>query len=181
VEKACFLYGKAALADTLKKRGWDCAVSANVSTWADLLREQRHNIDTKTTKDELEEMFRSMHNLERIIANRVEVDAGQMRNLLEQSHRLMGVLEQAEGISRMGSLYELADQWLGHLENETKDLRLVSKRKLEEIQAKRRELDYEEEAIRAGLEGGMTKIKAKAAEGLLQVVQILSLREDYTN
>jgi hypothetical protein len=82
----------------------------------------------------------------------------------------MMVLEQAQGIPRMGYLYEFGSQWLGILENDMKDLYIRLKRDLERIQAKIAELDSEEEALGTIREGGVERIKGKGAEGLWSVL-----------
>jgi hypothetical protein len=183
VEKACFLYSTRAWADILKQRGWEYPASASLSSWISLLFERRHEINTTETTitgDGLEEMIESMHEIQKILTDREGVDADKTRHLLEQSHGLVRMLEQAEylpSIPSMESLYVNGIHWLDLLKANTEDACLGLVRRLAEIKEEKEELEREEENMRRRLENEMKCVKDSTAHGLLRVIHVINGEE----
>ena len=156
--------------DILKKREWEYPMSANLSSWANLLDERRHDISITTIEDDFEEMFQSMHDIHLILTDRFGVDAGRIRYILERIYRLVCLLEQADHVPGLLALVREGNRWLGYLEGEVECLRAVTERDVKEIEAKREELDGKEARVRREGEEKAERIKMNAIEGLLQCV-----------
>lgn len=144
LEQACFQFGRQTLSATLESRGWDCAESAELNRWPQILLSNQE----KFGKDELEalgkpfaEVLDSVTQLRHTAVHRLRVRANKLEAFLVDAEALTRLLGSEYLVLELTKLRRGLQLTIGELER-NKDL-LLSKlsKKLGDIAERRAELD----------------------------------------
>lgn len=144
LEQACFRFGRQNLSTTLERRGWDCAESAELNRWPQILLSNQE----KFGKDDLDalgkpfiEVLDSVTQLRHTAVHRLRVRANRLEAFLVDAEALTRLLGGEYLVPEMTKLRRDVQLTIGELER-NKDL-LLSKlgKKLGDIAERRAELD----------------------------------------
>lgn len=144
LEDACYAFGHKMMGDILQKEGWDCPESVELNTWARVFRCNEDKFDAEKLLELGEpfpELLDSIAQLRHTAVHRIRVSANKVQQFITESESLANILHNhtcAHMLSRLRREVQQAIEELGR----NKDLlESILKEKLQEIDARRRELD----------------------------------------
>jgi len=144
LEEACYAFGHKMMGDILQKEGWDCPESVELNIWARVFRcnEDKFDVDKLVELGKpFPELLDSIAQLRHTAVNRVRVSANTVQQFVTEAESLAIILYNDMCAQMLSRLRRALQQVIDELGRNKDLLEAVLKEKLQEIDARRRELD----------------------------------------
>ena len=144
LENACYVFGHKVMGDILQKEGWDCPESVELNIWARIFLCNEDKFDADKP-DELGKPFPkfldSIAQLRHTAVHRVRVSVNRVQQFMMEAESLANILHNNICARMLSRLRWEAQQVIDELGRNKNLLESILKEKLQEIDARRRELD----------------------------------------
>lgn len=144
LEDACYAFGYKMMADLVQKEGWDCPESVELNIWAGVFRHNEDKFDTEKLLDlgmPFPELLDSIAQLRHTAVHRVRVSANKVHQFIIEAESLANILHNNTCAQTLSRLRREAKQVIDELGRNKDLLESMLQEKLQEIDARRRELD----------------------------------------
>lgn len=162
------------MCETLQERSWDCVEAVELHCWMEEFLHRHKTFDEGSSSVALEQLFPSVADIRHTAVRRTRTDSVGIEKFLVDAGELVRVLKVEEYVEIVQKLRRDIVKVMVEQGEDTRDLQAKSDRQLTEIAVARAKLDGIEQAIKAELEGGMAKCRARAG---LKVVQSIERAE----
>ena len=144
LEHACYTFGCNILGEILREKGWDCPESVELNVWAGVFRKNEEKFDTEKIfelKKPFPELLHSIAQIRHTAVHRVQVSANTVYQFITDAEALANILHNNTCERALSRLRREAKQVIDELGRNKDLLESMLKEKLQEIDARRRELD----------------------------------------
>ncbi|KAG9228717.1 hypothetical protein BJ875DRAFT_489597 [Amylocarpus encephaloides] len=144
LEDACYEFGHRMMGDILQKEGWDCPESVELNIWARVFRGNEDKFDAEKLlelRKPFPELLDSIAQLRHTAVHRVRVSANKTQQFITEAESLATLLHNYTCARMLSRLRREAQQVIDDLGRNKDLLESILKEKLQEIDARRRELD----------------------------------------
>jgi hypothetical protein len=144
LEEACYAFGDKMIGDILQKEGWDCPESVELNIWARVFRCNEDKFDADKLVElgkPFPELLNSIAQLRHTAVHRVRVSANKVQQFVTEAESLATVLRNDICAQILSRLRRAVQQVIDELGRNKDLLESILKEKLQEIDARRRELD----------------------------------------
>lgn len=155
LEECCYSFFQRWKPSVLQTRGWECAQAVELTKWTRVLRMHSKTLPAHAFKlndeNSLDMILTSTHKLRHSAVHRLRITAHGVVQLIESARSLTEALQDTERTAQLDELCLDAESKVKAMELNKNVLEDEFAQKLEEIAQKRRDLDKEEEFLRAKL------------------------------
>ncbi|KAF7548115.1 hypothetical protein G7Z17_g7260 [Cylindrodendrum hubeiense] len=152
LEHLCYAFGQMTMKETLERRGWDCAESAELNDWMDeFLQNRTIFVDMGADYESLEKLFQSVAEIRHTTVLRKRIDSKGIRKFMLDAQDLAELLNVKEHLTIISNLQLTIRVSLLELEENKGQLQSQLNDKLSVIAEKRARLDQVEKAAIAEL------------------------------
>ncbi|KAH7393723.1 hypothetical protein BKA64DRAFT_626071 [Cadophora sp. MPI-SDFR-AT-0126] len=144
LEDACYAFGHKMMDGILLKEGWDCPESVELNIWAWVFRCNEDKFDAEKLVElgkPFPELLDSIVQLRHTAVHRVRVSANKLQQFIAEAESLAIILDNNTCARLLSRLRQEAQQVIDDLGRNKDLLESMLKKKLQEIDAQRRELD----------------------------------------
>ncbi|PVH69905.1 hypothetical protein DL98DRAFT_438000 [Cadophora sp. DSE1049] len=144
LEDACYAFGHKMMDGILLKEGWDCPESVELNIWARVFRCNEDKFDAEKLVElgkPFPELLDSIAQLRHTAVHRVRVSANKLQQFIAEAESLAIILDNNTCARLLSRLRQEAQQVIDDLGRNKDLLESMLKKKLQEIDTQRRELD----------------------------------------
>ncbi|KAE9381226.1 hypothetical protein N431DRAFT_551376 [Stipitochalara longipes BDJ] len=144
LEDACYAFGQKMMGDILQKEGWDYPESVELNIWARVFHSNENKFDADKLNElgkPFSELLDSIAQIRNTAVHRVRVSANKVQQFLMDAETLANILHNNICARTLSRLRRETQQVIDELGRNKDLLESKLKEKLQEIDARRRELD----------------------------------------
>lgn len=172
LELACYDFGTRALPDVMRKRGWECPESVELSKWAELLGREG-SMRRKINGDPPKELLRSIASIRHTAVHRLRTNSTGLEQFLADAEELVGVLGDTVYAKAISHLRSDAQSTLMELTRNKQFIQLQLERAQGEIAKQRAKLDQEEQEVLRCIAKEDEKYRVLAGDRLKNALELM--------
>jgi len=144
LEDACYVFGHRMMGGILSKEGWDCPESVELNIWARVFRSNEDKFDAEKLADlgkPFPELLDSIAQLRHTAVHRIRVSAIKVQQFIAEAESFAFILDNNTCVRMLSCLRQESQQVIDDLGRSKDLLESLLKKKLQDIDVQRRELD----------------------------------------
>ena len=173
LEDACYVFGHRMMAGILSKEGWDCPESVELNIWARVFRSNEDKFDAEKLADlgkPFPELLDSIAQLRHTAVHRIRVSAIKVQQFIAEAESFAFILDNNTCVRMLSCLRQGSQQVIDDLGRSKDLLESLLKKKLQDIDAQRRELDRLERKLVEDMLGEDKEYQTLASANLEQAI-----------
>jgi hypothetical protein len=143
LEFACYDFGRRAFPDIMKKRGWECPESVELSKWAELLKNER-TVELGSKGKPLNELLHSITAIRHTAVHRLRTNSTGLKGFLADAEDFAGILGDTVYSKAISRLRSNVQSVLTELARDKRFIQLQLEKSQEGLAVQRAELDQME-------------------------------------
>ncbi|KAL3587888.1 hypothetical protein FPOAC2_13787 [Fusarium poae] len=93
IERACYVFGRGELRETLSQNGWDCDEAVTLDRWMREFIDRPGIFDVGASAESLQSLFRRLREIQAVTLNRTRLTSDEIHEFLSDACALMVVLD----------------------------------------------------------------------------------------
>ncbi|CAI6089406.1 unnamed protein product [Clonostachys chloroleuca] len=180
LELACYEFGARALPDIMRRRGWDCPESTELSKWTELLKHEGL-VELESTHKPLKELLHSIANIRHTAVHRLRTNSVGLERFLTDAEDFAGALGNAVYANAISQLRSNAESAFAELTKNKQFLQLRLEKTQAAIAKQRAELDRREQEAIDRVREEDEKYRMLAGESLEKALELMGDFKATTN